>query len=52
VDEVAEDRQRGVLGVLHGQGDGVTDAEAHAEVRRAKDAHTLQRKAYVFCFAL
>ena len=40
VDQVAEDRQRSGVGVVERECDGVADAEAHAEVGRAKDSHT------------
>jgi hypothetical protein len=39
VDEVAENRERPGAGVLEGEGDGIPDAEAHAEVGRSDDTH-------------
>ena len=42
VDEVAEDRERAGVGVVEGEGDGVADAEAHAEVGRSEDTHGSQ----------
>src|SRR5204863_500433 len=46
VDEIAEDREGPGVGVLERERDGVADAEAHAEMSRPKDAHSLQCKVY------
>ena len=41
VDEVPKDREGAGVGVLMGQRDGISNAEAHAEVGRSKDTHNL-----------
>src|ERR671913_2516324 len=46
VDEVAENRQWAGVGLLQRERDGVAHAEAHAEVGRSHDAHTLRYKVY------
>jgi uncharacterized protein (DUF2236 family) len=48
VHEVAENRERSGIGVLDGEGDGVSNAETHAEVGGAQDTHALQCKAFIF----
>jgi hypothetical protein len=46
VHEITEDRERARVGVLEREGDGIANAEAHAEMRRPDNTHTLQFKVY------
>jgi hypothetical protein len=48
VDQFPQDGQRLVAGLFEGKIDGVADAEAHAEVGGAEDAHALHCKVIVF----
>ena len=41
MDQVTEDRQWAGVGVLERERDGIANAEAHAEVGRSKDTHTV-----------
>ena len=46
VNEVAQDGQGAGVGMLERERDGIANAEAHAEVGRSEDTHTLQCKVY------